>query len=72
MCVQQQPPLGRIQKKKWRDNLTIADEEEMTLDLNMVQVGRLVSDGAFNLEVSWIKFAPSVHVYVVLLFVDQE
>ena len=44
----------------------------MTLDLNMVQVGRLVSDGAFNLEVSWIKFAPSVHVYVVLLFVDQE
>jgi hypothetical protein len=40
---------GRSFKRK--TVLISADEDETTLDLNMVQVGRLISDGAFNLEV---------------------
>ena len=43
------PKLGRASSRK--TVLLSADEEETTLDLNMVQVGRLISDGAFNLEV---------------------
>ena len=44
-----QPNLRRIPKRKAA--LLSSDEDETTLDLNMVQIGRFISDGAFNLEV---------------------
>jgi hypothetical protein len=46
---QKKPKLERSFERK--TVLISADEDETTLDLNMVQVGRLISDGAFNLEV---------------------
>ena len=43
-----------VRTRKTRQTaLTAADDDEMTLDLSMVQIGRLVSDAAFNLEVCW-------------------
>lgn len=42
--------VGRIQKKR-QTTLITADDDETTLALSMVQIGRLVSNNSFNLEV---------------------